>query len=201
MEKNIVDLVETYVTELLVTLPPHYTYHNLNHTKEVVKAVSIISNNESFSLKEQEILKIAAWFHDTGFINAYKGHEDESVKIAKRFLKENDYQNEQILQVIDCILATKINHKPKNNLEKAIRDADVCHLGCDDYFSKLSLLKEEWEYVFQEKINDKKWYADNLNFLKNHQFQTHFCRHNFKQQKQKNLYKNFQKLAGLKGHI
>ncbi len=201
MKKTIIDMVEEYARALISSLPSHFTYHNLNHTISVVEAVDIIADKDTFSAKEREILKIAAWFHDTGFVKTYRGHEQASIDIAKTFLKKHGFAKQDILAVSACIKATKITHEPKSLMEKAIRDADVCHLACDDYFNKLSLLKEEWEHVFQQKITDEKWFTENLNFLTNHRFETPYCKNNLKQKKQKNLFKNFQKVAGFKSQI
>ena len=53
-----------------------YTYHNLNHTIGVVKAVNILCEKENVSPADTEILSLAAWFHDTGYINGCTNHEE-----------------------------------------------------------------------------------------------------------------------------
>lgn len=201
MKKTLIEEVEEYVRGLLLSLPDYLTYHNLNHTLEVVSAIKTISDNNTFSKKEQEILLISAWFHDTGFIKTYKGHEKESTRLAIDFLKQHGYDKEDIKLVKRCITATKISYKPQDMMEMAIRDADVCHLAGHDYFNKLSLLKQEWEYVFKKKITDQMWFSQNLNFLTNHQFQTPYCKNNLSQKKQENMFKNLQKVACYKVHI
>ena len=172
MKKEIKAEAEKYVRRLLKKLPSHLTYHNLNHTIQVVDSVTKICGNYHLSDDEKEVLILAAWFHDSGFIKTYKGHEKESKQIATTFLKAQNYPKEKIKMVVKCIDATKINYQPKNVLEKIIRDADLYHLATADYFQLLDALKKEWEFVFKTKITDEIWYVRNLNFLTNHRYHT-----------------------------
>ena len=66
MEKapTILEKAEKKASDLLLTLPDTMTYHNLNHTREVVKAAEKIGSYASLQEEEMEILLLAAWFHD-----------------------------------------------------------------------------------------------------------------------------------------
>ena len=201
MKKEITVETENYVRKLLKGLPAYLTYHNINHTIQVVDSVIKISCNYHLSDEENEILVLAAWFHDTGFIKTYKGHEKESKQIASAFLKLQNYPQDKIKMVTRYIHATRMNHQPKNVLEKIIRDADLYHLATPNYFQILDALKEEWEHVYKTKIKDELWYIQNLNFLTTHRYHTSYCQNQLKDKKQKNIFKNLQKVATYKCSI
>ena len=86
---SIIQKVENYVTsQLTENLPSAYLYHNLSHTRRVVKYVKELIEGEKVSAKNAQILELAAWFHDIGFINGHENHEQKSAEIAKSFLKK-----------------------------------------------------------------------------------------------------------------
>ena len=45
-------------------------------------------DRDHHNVKEEKVLSLAAWLHDTGYIVKKDGHEEESAKIAEDFLKE-----------------------------------------------------------------------------------------------------------------
>ena len=201
MKKEITAEAENYVRKLLKKLPSYLTYHNIDHTIGVVDSVIKISDRSHLSEDEKEVLILAAWFRDTGFVKTYNGHEKESKRIATAFLKSQNYSAEKIKMVATCIKATKMDHKPKNFLEKIMKDADLYHLATVDYFQTLEALKKEWEHVFETKINDELWYVNNLDFLRSHRYHTSYCQRQLKDKKQENIFKNLQKVATYKCSI
>ena len=81
-----------FVINLLKTkIPSNYFYHNHKHTLYVIDKVIEIGDQENCSAKELELLSAAALWHDTGYINTYTGHEDESCKLARQYLPEYGY--------------------------------------------------------------------------------------------------------------
>jgi len=54
--------VEKYASNILLALPEALVYHNLNHTREVVKAAQKIGAHSNLSQEEMDIVLIAAWF-------------------------------------------------------------------------------------------------------------------------------------------
>ena len=81
--------VSSFVTgKLEKDLPRYLTYHSIHHTKEVVQHAKYIAEKEGIPGEEMDIILTAALFHDTGFIEAYKDHEDYSIAFAKKYLPE-----------------------------------------------------------------------------------------------------------------
>ena len=173
---TLVDKAEKVATDLLLKLPESMVYHNLNHTRQVVKAAEQISNYTNLNEEEQEIVMLSAWFHDTGFIHDYDTHEEKSVEIATKFLKDEGYPDEKIEKVASCIMSTKVDQKPETLTECVLNDADFIHLSKKSYFDKLLLLKSEMEKAKGIKLSDSEWYEENLAFLKSHQYSTEYGR-------------------------
>ena len=157
-------------------LPKTLYYHNIKHTIDVVVQVETIGNAEGISDTEMYILKTAALFHDSGFISAYKNHEQESIAIAQRILPKEGYSQEQIDQVCELIKATILTEEPKNLLECIIRDADLDYLGREDYVPvSRELYKELLEHKLIKK-NEYEWCLGQVKFLEEHRYYTSYSR-------------------------
>ena len=173
-DSTIIAQAEKYVTNLLPGLPATMVYHNLTHTREVVKAAEKVGNYANLNEEEMEILILSAWFHDSGFTVDYENHEENSVAIAEEFFKKNDYPSDRKEIVKSSILSTKIDHKPATLIENVLNDADFYHLSKKSYFDKLLLLKSELENIKKDKIDDSYWHEENLDFLKTDRFYTEY---------------------------
>jgi predicted metal-dependent HD superfamily phosphohydrolase len=168
-------------------LPEWAVYHNLQHTTDTVNACLEIGKGSNVNGDDLEILCIAAWFHDTGYIFKAEGHEEKSVEIAVNFLKENKYPSSKLEKVRECIMATKITNVPQNFMEFIIRDSDLISLGRDDYFRMNNLLKLEMEMRENKKISEFAWLRRSIHFLSSHIFLTEYAKLNFYPQLKKNL--------------
>ncbi|MBO9699017.1 MAG: metal-dependent phosphohydrolase [Sporocytophaga sp.] len=158
--------VVPYVFNLLRDkLSPQYLYHNFYHTSEIVKSCNALGKLAGLSADELEILELAAWFHDTGFIKGYKDHEAESMRIAEDFLLKADYDKGKTARVLSCIKATARSEAPTGKLEMLLCDADFSHTGNKDFASKAELLKLEWENFEMSSCSDKEWNKNQLEFL------------------------------------
>jgi uncharacterized protein len=165
--------VEEYIYEKLQkNLSPTLTYHGLHHTIDVADVTMKIAKAEAVTDKESLILlKTAALYHDLGFITTYKGHEEESCRIAALNLPKMGYSSLQIEAICGMIMATKIPQKPSNLLERIIADADLDYLGRDDFEAisqSLYLELREREMV----ANIETWNKIQVNFIENHHFWT-----------------------------
>jgi predicted metal-dependent HD superfamily phosphohydrolase len=186
---NIIVEVEKYVSEILRTQLSHvYTYHSLNHTQRVVKSTKELIEGEKIDGNDSDNLIIAAWFHDAGYINGYKDHEEKSKDIAADFLKKNGFEDDRIAQISSIILATQMDYKPANLLEKIIRDADCAHFKGKSFSEISELLRNEWETTCDKSFNDSQWTIENISFLnEQHQFYTNYAINNWQKGKEKNL--------------
>ncbi len=179
---QLIDKALITVTNLLEKeLSPNCLYHSLTHTMRVYKSTKEIIENSSLSEEENEVLQIAALFHDTGYIIGDKNHEEESVKIVTKFLIENNVDASIIKRITETILATKLEAKPKNELEKIIRDADSSHFA-KEYFHEVSeLLRQEFKANGLCNFTKNEWITENIALLKyKHTFYTDYAIKNWK---------------------
>ncbi|SDD26218.1 Predicted metal-dependent phosphohydrolase, HD superfamily [Mucilaginibacter pineti] len=173
-------------------------YHNLKHTKDVVAATTQIANHYQLSDEDFFVVIAAAWFHDTGYYTDKADHEHKSVGIADHFLKQQKVDEAIITKVGTCILATRMPQNPTNLLEQILCDADLFHLGTDDFKDKSKLLRKEIEAVKHKEIDKDEWRTMNIEMLRSHQYFTDYCRLLLNDKQQKNLDKLIEKQADVK---
>ena len=187
----LVENAEKYVFNLFKDeLDQTFLYHNYTHTARVLRSIREIIENTSINEDEAETLELAALFHDTGYIKTRDGHEEESVKIATAFLRDQNVDNKKIDAVKECIMDTKFKGAPKSRLGKIIRDADASHFG-KKYFQEASdFLRKELEIQEVVKYSPSEWLDENIDVLaKKHQFYTDYALKNWQPIKEKNLAK------------
>ncbi|MFD1096366.1 Pycsar system effector family protein [Salegentibacter chungangensis] len=186
---HLTEKADNFVLDLFnEKLPNTYIYHNYKHTQRVVKSTKELIDKSEINVKEEEALILAAWLHDTGYTKTFNGHEEESVKIAKDFLEENNATPELIEKVSNYIMATKFSNEPKTLPEKIIRDADSSHFA-KEYFDETSeLLRQELELLNIKNFSTTEWIQENIRvFTEKHKFYTPYAIENWEPEKDKNL--------------
>ena len=179
--------VKRYVFDLYKNaLPQKVVYHNQNHTLQVVKAANEIALAENISDKDLEILLLAAWFHDLGFTKELKNHEEISKKIAAEYLSKKGFPKEKISKIQSVIDATIMPQNPSNKLDEIICDADLYHLGTNEFDKKSKLLRLEQEHLTGKKLSDIEWLQENEKFLSEHKYFTNYAFEKLNAQKKMN---------------
>lgn len=189
VKNDIIEQADKFVLGLLKEkLPNTFIYHNYHHTHRVVKSTKELIANSEINVKEETALLLAAWFHDTGYTVKFQGHEEESAKIARKFLKEHNVDEEMIKTVERCILATDFMHQPKDKLEEIIRDADTSHLS-QDYFGETSeFLRQELKLQNLHNYTPREWVQENIKlFTERHRYHTRHAVKNWQDGKDENL--------------
>lgn len=186
---DIVQKAESYVFNLFKdNLSPDYIYHNFNHSLRVVNYATLLSDVENIDPQTKEIIMLAAWFHDIGYIEGYKDHEDKSAAIAEAFLSENDYPAQQIELVKTLIKVTKLDKEPVTKAEKIIKDADCSHFAEKNYCDLAELLREEWKLTQNKDFDDIEWAQVNRTVLmQKHRFYTDYGKEKLQQLKEANI--------------
>ena len=155
---------------LLENLPKQYTYHTIEHIRDVVKQAERIAKKEKIDKSIIQDIKLAAWLHDVGYIWEPNRHEARGAEYATSILTEMKFPRSKISLITGMIMATKIPQSPKNHLEQIICDADLDYLGRDDYdYNSSNLLKE---IELSKKITQKEWLLIQEKFLKAHAYFT-----------------------------
>jgi exopolyphosphatase/pppGpp-phosphohydrolase len=158
-------------------LPDTLFYHGHHHTQDVMNAAMIIAQAEGKTEYEQQLLRIAICFHDSGFIYVYKDHEERGAELARELLPGYGFNQEQIDIICGMIMATKVPQNPQNHLEQIICDADLDYLGGDSVNRIADSLFEELKVYFN-LTDPEKWNELQINFLSRHQYHTRFSKEN-----------------------
>ncbi len=173
--KTFEQLYNKIMTDLENNLPKYLTYHNHSHTKHVIAKTILIAEKEKVSEHDLFLLKMAALFHDTGYLIGSENHEDASCRIARRELADSGFESNDIEQICGLIMATKIPQRPKNQLEEILADADLDYLGTDAFYSIGEKLYSELRNL-GIIANRNEWYRLQIGFLSKHQYHTDFSK-------------------------
>lgn len=157
-------------------LAPELTYHNLWHTRDDVMVAAVAFGQLSrLEAEDLDLLRVAAAFHDVGFVSRYQGHEIASMRIAAQELPQFGFRPDQIEQVIGMIMATRLPQSPRSHLEALLADADLDVLGRDDFFTRNQALRAE-HAAFGRRMTDGQWLQQQRDFLQGHRYFTAVAR-------------------------
>jgi uncharacterized protein len=152
-------------------LPAHLTYHNVDHTEDVLQAASLLAIAEGVGETGRRLLAAAALLHDTGFLAGREGHEEASCNIARYYLPRYGYLGDEIEVICSLIIATRLPQSPDSHLAEILCDADLDYLGRDDFF----MLSER---LFTELQNEgmlqreEQWNRQQADFMGEHNYFT-----------------------------
>ena len=167
------NIYKKIISRLDQELPGSLVYHNVNHTKYVLEKAVKLAASENITGRELELIKIAALYHDTGFLLSHIEHENLGCLIASRDLQQLFLDPIEIDMICGMIAATKIPQRPKNIFEKIVADADLFYLGTPNYNQFSKKLYKELKH-FDPSINDEKWLKIQVNFLSSHSYHTKY---------------------------
>lgn len=187
-EKEILPEVEDYVRRIFKEqFKPEHIYHNISHTIDVVKAVEKIGKASDLSDDEMKLIKIAAWFHDIGYVETVDGHEEISVNYAKNYLTENHFPREKIEKIASAIMATKVPQSPKDKFEEILCDADLLHLGTEKFLERNELFRVELERRWGKTFSNYEWLKNTIDFVTSHKYFTRYVKDKYQSTKDDNL--------------
>lgn len=160
------------IDQLRSNLDPRLTYHDLWHTQnDVLPAVLRLAAASEVDEEDMELLRVAAAFHDVGFISTIEGHEIIGARMVAQVLPEFGFSNWQIERIMGMILATRLPQSPRNFLEEIMADADLDVLGRDDFPVRNQRLRREMAN-YGQPMTDEEWLHFQLDFLQGHTYFT-----------------------------
>lgn len=165
------------VSQLDEKLSKYLLYHNREHTFDVLNVSMKIAELERIPEDEMRLLRIAALFHDAGFIHGYKDHERVGCDMVREYLPQWGFTDEQILVICNMIMATKIPQRPITKLDQIIADADLDYLGRDDVYIGAQRLHDEMRLLSLLQ-DENKWIPLQIEFLKQHHYFTDYSKKN-----------------------
>jgi uncharacterized protein len=152
-------------------------YHGPHHVHDVMNAIRPIAIEEKISDEEFELLRVAAAFHDCGFLETYANHEAKGCEIARNILPGFGFGNEQIHQIEQMIMATVVPQAPATKLERILCDADLDYLGREDVVPIAKTLFNELNARGIVK-DESTWNRIQVRFLREHHYHTAFSKLN-----------------------
>jgi predicted metal-dependent HD superfamily phosphohydrolase len=173
---HILSSAQEYATDIFLTkVNKSIHFHTLQHTQEVVTGCEKMAGYYQLADEDRFALTLAAWFHDTGYSGGQaKGHENLSIELATKFMKEKGLIQPVIDKVIGCINATRLPQSPTHLIEQIICDADLFHLGTEDFKEKNRLLRDELNDFGGMDLSKKDWRKKNIEFLEDHHYFTSY---------------------------
>ncbi len=159
------------VEKLESEMPSRLSYHSLNHILDVLSSATELAVMENLSANDTELLKVAVLFHDAGFIETVRGHEEVGKKMASDILPQFGFDESEINAIGGMIMATKYPPTPKTLCEKIICDADLDYLGRDDFFEIGNKLFNELRSQ-GSLSSESEWNSLQVNFLTTHRYFT-----------------------------
>ena len=171
MEKN--QIFDNVFSRLENKLPPYLYYHSADHTKRVIERAIFLARDAELSDYEIYLIKVAALYHDAGFLIGRKDHETKSCELATKELPEYGFSKEEIETICGMINATRIPQQTTNKYDKIVADADLFYLGTKDYDHYSNQLYKELLHINPE-MDEKRWFQIQLDFLNSHSFQTNY---------------------------
>jgi predicted metal-dependent HD superfamily phosphohydrolase len=182
----ILEQTRAHVWDIFLKHPPkNLFYHSYQHTHEVASTCKNIAESLQLSETDKEILLIAAWFHDTGYLFTLHKHEDKSKQLAADFLNAQNYPHTPL--VLNCIEATRLGSFAHTLLEQILADADMAYGVTDAYPTRSQLLRSEWAITQNLVYNNLDWEQSQTNFLSKVYFHTEYAQLHFQPILQLNL--------------
>ena len=183
----LVKMAQEYVSTVLADLSPKLTYHSLFHTEMVVKECRTLAPAAELSEDGTENLLLAAWFHDTGYLDVYDGHEYRSMERAAAWLGQQGVSAARIQLIEGLIKATHRDVTPETELQQLLVDADMSNLARNDYRSRAELLRIEWELVLNHSYSTQEWAELQLNFMLTHKYLSEAGKERYRKDLKKNV--------------
>jgi len=185
-EKDFVELRHKVLDKLKASLSPFLYYHCPQHTIRVMEVSEFIARKKGIHGHHLLLIKIAALFHDTGFLFTVQGHEAESCRIAQKALKQYNISDADLKVIYGMIMATQIPQSVHNLYEAILADADLEYLGTPDFFEishqfylELRHRNPALDMIQYDKIQ--------IDFLENHHYFTDYAQIHLAPLKAKNL--------------
>lgn len=159
------------IARLQTELAEVYTYHNTQHTLDVIEQSIELGRLSHLDDSTLWLLSIAALYHDSGFLEGPHNHESRGCKFFLNDAAQSGLTDEEKAIVTGCIMATRMPQHPLTSLEALLCDADLDYLGRSDFEEKSQALFREkqalegitasdWEWIQQEFLHTHRYHTE-----------------------------------------
>jgi len=178
--------LETFIRARFRNEFPPLAYHNPEHIQDVYESALRIADAETVNAEGKDLIRVAALFHDAGFIHTVEQHEARGADMAASVMPAFGFTTEHISVVRQMILSTRVPQQPVSLLDRIICDADLDYLGRDDFYTTGGRLFRELLDTGVVK-DERGWNSLQKKFLEAHRYHTEFSRKNREPGKQARL--------------
>ncbi len=179
--------IDWAIQKLTEELPSNFTYHNLYHTcEEVILNVEYLGHVTQQTPQNVSLLRVAAAYHDLGFIVSTTQHELHSMRMAAQQLPSFGFDDKSIAAIMGMIMATNIVHQPQTELEALLADADLSVLGGNDFLKRNQALYAEM-LSLGHSYSTRTWLESQIKFVTQYTFYTSAARNMFRDKKAQNI--------------
>lgn len=170
---DIINKAEDYIKDLYATQAHELLlFHNLAYTNHVVKSANKILLNENLDSKQTEMVLIAAWFINIGFLFDFVEHRKQSIKKTNCFLAEINYPPNKTKVITTAIEKVLKNEKSDKKIEKILADANNSIFSSDVFLLWVKYHRQERNYFVKPKITKRSFWQHTHNLLNEHYFNT-----------------------------
>ena len=186
---GLLDDVEAHVEDLIRgCMDTRYVYHNFQHTCAVVEAAGEIATHYELSDSDLLAIRIAAWFHDTGYTEGWERHEARSAEHAESYLRSYGIDDAELIdKVRSGIMGTCMPQQPQTFVAEIVADADLSHLGEVSYWDRCGRVRQEFALTRELVMSDQEWIDFELAFMLNHEYHTEAARELYGKLKEKHV--------------
>lgn len=183
---NIERIKTRMISRLKEGLADDLYYHNPEHTLSVFEVTEEIARRHGLPEDEIRLLRVAALYHDAGFLFGPQEHEARSCQMVRDELPNDGFSSEEIEKICGMIMATKIPQSPKNLVEQVICDADLFYLGTPNYDEIAGQLYREFQ-AYNVVKEEAAWINLQVKFLESHKYFSDFLQGDHTLEKQRHL--------------
>ena len=159
-------------SDLAAGLGPTLRYHDTRHTfDEVLPAARALAGDLRLSDRDRVLVEVAVAFHDLGFLERRKGHEQVAVELARRSLPDHGFDPDAIERIAGMILATRLPQRPSTTLERIVADADMAVLASRNFLRRNEDLRLELAATARA-LPRPAWLAQQRRFVLGHRDHT-----------------------------
>jgi uncharacterized protein len=181
------EAAQAYILDRLKKeLPGDRTYHSLAHTLDVYASAIEIAGKEGVHGEDLVLLKVAALYHDAGFVEQGIHHEEVGCGLVRAVLPGFGFGAGQTERVCAMIMSTRIPQAPRDKLARILCDADLDYLGREDFVLIGNMLFAEM-VAYGVLRTEREWNELQIRFLERHRYFTRTNRELREPVKQQNL--------------
>ncbi len=177
---NIINAASQHVLNLFnQQYDSRYLYHSYERTAGIVDKAAEVGEATELSESQVEVVMLAAWFCETGYLKDTSELAAASAAEARTFLQKQGYSTDKLNKVVACITATGDTVNPVTIEEQVLNDAIAARSCGDRFFEQFPLLRLEWELLQNRHLSNLEWQQLQMQHLLQTRFLTPFGKLNY----------------------